>query len=149
MPQLPNTIKKQKGRVITQPGSGKHQMNGPHESPETIKAIDFDGTLAKEVKPYNPKEAGPPIKSTIKLVKQWMKDREKIVIFTSRVCSTAHTITEIRYARKLITAWCRHYLGKSFPITAEKHPKAIMYDNRAHRIETNTGKILAQENEKV
>ena len=141
--------KKQNGRVITQPGSGKHRLVDPYETHNSYKFIDFDGTLAKEVEPYNPREAGPPISSTIKLVKQWMKDREKIVIFTSRVCSTAHTITEIRYARKLITAWCRHYLGRSFPITAEKHPKAIMYDNRAHRIETNTGKILAQENEKV
>ena len=115
-----------------------------YETKNTVKAIDFDGTLAKEVKPYDNKVAGPPIKSTINLVKKFMKDNEKIVIFTSRVCRTAHTTLEIRYARKLISAWCKQYLGRVFPITAEKHPRFEYWDNKAHRVETNTGRILAQ-----
>lgn len=111
---------------------------------KTIKAVDFDGTLAVQMEPYNPKEAGPPIPATIKLVKQWIKKKEKIVIFTSRVNEVTHTQLEIRYARKLITAWCKKFLGKSFPITAVKHPDFEYWDNKAHRVETNTGRILSQ-----
>lgn len=119
-----------------------------HVMQKTIKACDFDGTLAFEMHPYDRLKAGPPVPKMLALVKKWIKDGEQIVIFTSRVCTATHTNLELKYARKLISAWCKHYLGKTFPITAEKHPQFEIWDNKAHRVQTNTGKILASKRSK-
>jgi hypothetical protein len=108
-----------------------------------MKFIDFDGTLAKQLHPYDPKVAGPPIPASVRLVKKWMANKEQIVIFTSRVSPATHNSLQIKFAKKLITAWCRKYLGKTFPITSDKHPSAEYWDNKAHRVETNTGRVLA------
>ena len=123
--------------------SSRRNANAKPDNIRPIMAIDFDGTLAKEIKPFDYKVAGPPIPRTIKLVKKWIKDKEKIVIFTSRV-SRIHSDIRIRYTRKLINAWCKQHIGTTFPITSDKNPKYIYWDNNAHRIETDTGRILAE-----
>jgi hypothetical protein len=115
----------------------------------TIKAVDLDGTLAKQLIPHNPKVAGPPIPKMLQLVKRWLKAGETVVIFTSRVSPSTHNIVEIRYARKLITAWCREYLGTTLAITSDKNPRFEIWDNKAHRVETNTGRVLAKAVEKA
>lgn len=116
---------------------------------KTIKAIDLDGTLATQLIPHDPKVIGPPIPKMLALVKKWIKDGEKIVIFTSRVSPSNHTVLQIRYARKLISAYCKQYLGKVFPITSDKNSQFEIWDNKAHRVETNTGRILAKAKEKA
>ena len=109
-----------------------------------IYAVDFDGTLAKQLIPHNPKVAGPPIPRTVSMVKKWLKAGETVVIFTSRVSPSTHNIVEIRYARKLISAWCKEYLGTRLAITSDKNPRFEIWDNKAHRVETNTGRVLAK-----
>src|ERR1035437_9807851 len=128
----------------TRYSSQQGHRDAPKQSTNSIKACDFDGTLAKEQVPYDLHTAGLAIPRTIKLVKKWMRDKEQIVIFTSRVSPSAHNNLQIRYARKLISAWCTHYLGRSFPITSDKHPRMEIWDNRSHRVETDTGRVLAQ-----
>lgn len=137
------TTTNKKGRAISQGNARKHTTSSPVKDDYSIKAIDFDGTIAIQMEPYDPKKAGPPIPEAIKLVKQWFKEKQKVVIFTSRVNTLTHTNAQIIYARRLIQAWCRHHLGRSLPVTAIKHPMFEIWDNKAHRVETNTGRVLA------
>lgn len=105
-----------------------------------IVAVDFDGTLAKHVTPFDPKLAGKPIPKMLFRVKKFIKDGEKVVILTARVHSSINK-TQRRYTHKLIEAWCLKYLGKRLPITSEKSPLfKVMYDDRA--IQVKNGKII-------
>lgn len=143
---MSNIIKNKKKRKLNDANAKltkRSSQQVPDNSSQRVCAIDFDGTLAKQLTPHNPKVAGPPIPRSVKLVKKWMKDNERIVIFTSRVSPSTHNSIQIRYARKLISAWCKEYLGKSFPITSDKAPQLEIWDNKAHRVETNTGRVLA------
>lgn len=118
--------------------------NKGYDISNSIKAVDFDGTLSKESKPHDPTKTGPPIKPMVNLVRSWIKEGAKVVIFTSRMCTAVHSDKELRRTRLLIEAWCVKHLGKRLPVTAEKHPAFEYWDNKAHRVESNTGRVLAK-----
>lgn len=111
-------------------------MKKRYDHKHSIYAVDLDGTLAEEMHPYDPKYIGPPVIDRIDIVKRWLKQGKKIVIFTSRMHSS-HTPAELQATKKLVTAWCVHYLGKRLPITAEKSPLfEKIFDNRAVGVQT-------------
>lgn len=102
-------------------------------------AVDLDGTLAKYDGYKGAEEIGEPVPAMLKRVKDWLKTGRRVVIFTARVASD-------RDGKKTqaIERWCLKYLGRSVDVTALKTPDIIeFWDDRAHRVERNTGKLLA------
>lgn len=114
---------------------------------KNIIAVDFDGVLAEQMVPYDPRRAGPPLNldnkdSMVNKVRQWIKQGKKVVILTARVNTKTHTPEQLKYTNRLIGQWCKTYLGKRLPITSEKHSSmSVMYDDRAVSVDPKTGKI--------
>jgi len=110
-----------------------------------ILAVDLDGTLAKEVVPYTPNTIGRPVPLMLKRVKQQLKDGRTVWIFTARMSSTAHTPEQLHKNKALIKAYCKAVIGRTLPVTAEKHPHITEYwDNKSRQVETDTGKFVVQ-----
>jgi hypothetical protein len=112
-----------------------------------IIAVDFDGTIAKLMEPYDPRRAGPPLgqddsKSMFNKVKHWVRTK-KVIILTARMNTKEHTPAQLAYTRKLIGGWTKKYFGVSLPCTAEKHHMMkVMYDDRAIPVSPKTGRIV-------
>lgn len=98
--------------------------------------VDFDGTLAVYV---GWTTLGPPIERMMWQVREWIRDGKEVRIFTARVAPGK----DQRAQREMIQEWCREYLGKTLQVINEKdgHTEAI-YDDKAFRVEKNTGVIL-------
>lgn len=114
--------------------------------------VDLDGTLAKWEPPYNIWEIGEPIEPMVRRVKQWLENGIEVRIVTARVASTGLTNdTGTRDDREfaarqkaLIEQWCWDILGEKLRVTATKDFKMLeLWDDRAIRVETNTGHVLS------
>lgn len=115
-----------------------------------LHAVDLDGTLAYQLHPYNPNKIGPPVLKMVNKIDAWLKAGDKVCIFTARMSVAAHTPLRLKKNRMMIQEWSKMFLGKVLPITAEKHPAITDYwDNNAHRIETDTGKVIKGQGYKV
>jgi hypothetical protein len=114
--------------------------------PEMI-GVDFDGTIAQSMRPYDPRRAGPPLapddpQSMFNKVKKWVRTK-KVVILTARMNSKEHTPAQLAYTRKLISGWTKKYFGVSLPCTAEKHHMmSVIYDDRNEKVDPKTGRIV-------
>lgn len=104
---------------------------------ETI-AVDLDGVLAK----WTPgtwkgvQHIGEPIPAMVERVKKWLAEGQKVVIFTARA-DNPDAIPPIR-------EWCKEHLGQTLPVTNIKRPTfSKFYDDRAEKVERNTGRILS------
>lgn len=105
--------------------------------------FDLDGTLAKYDGWKGADVIGEPIPDMVALAKEHITHGVPIKVFTARVCSQQTEETRTA-AEKAITAWCHKHLGTVVPITAEKDYMMMdLYDDRCHRVEINTGRILA------
>lgn len=108
-----------------------------------IIAVDFDGTLAeyhgfKGVGVY-----GPPVPAMMERVRKWIADGHTVVIFTSRVSNHG-------FDRKAndefdnIRKWLFDNGLPPLVITANKwHTFDEIWDDRAVRVERNTGVVLS------
>ena len=97
--------------------------------------VDLDGTLAKYSGDYTPGKIGDPIPAMVQRVKRWIADGKTVKIFTARADSAAE--------RRRIADWTEVYLGKRLEVTNVKdHNIEAYYDDKAFRVERNTGKIL-------
>ena len=98
--------------------------------------VDFDGTLAFYDEWRGSDHVGEPIQATVDRVLRWIKDGEDVRIFTARA--------DDRVSCQAINRWSLDILGKVLPITnkKDKHCKEI-WDDKAHRVETNTGRCLS------
>ena len=111
-----------------------------------IIAVDFDGTIAKTIEPYDPRRAGPPLNpedpnSMFNKVKKLVR-KNKVIILTARMNTTEHTPKQLEYTRKLIAGWTKKYFGVSLPCTAEKHHlMTVIYDDRAIAVNPKTGRV--------
>ena len=112
--------------------------------------VDLDGSLAHFGCdwPNDYTLIGKPIPLMVERVKRWLAEGEDVRIFTARM-DCFHPIFGHVPAEKVrapIEAWCLKHLGKILPITNRKdyYCKAI-YDDRAIRLETDTGKIIGEE----
>lgn len=112
--------------------------------------VDFDGTIAE----YHGWEAwnklGKPIPLMVDRVKAWIKDGTEVRIVTARVGHGAsfkclHTGVKVtkKMMVKAIQDWCEEHVGVRLKVTNEKDYEMLeLWDDRAIRVETNTGRII-------
>lgn len=98
--------------------------------------IDFDGTIATQKDGYQ-REIGEPIMPMIDRINKWIKQGHNITIFTARA-DYSDLMEKID-----IEIFCVKHFGRVLPITAIKHHECDLYiDDKAIRVERNTGKLL-------
>lgn len=113
--------------------------------------VDLDGTLA-EYHGWNWGEIGPPVPKMVERVKNWMRNGQDVRIFTARVAvvpgfssesGAAATMEFAKEQEKRIERWCMEHIGWILPITAQKDFNTLeIWDDRARRVEFNTGELL-------
>lgn len=102
----------------------------------SIQAVDLDGTLAKYTEFKGHEHIGEPVPAMLDRVKKWLAEGQKVVIFTARAHDPA--------AIPPIKAWLKKHLGQELPVTNIKRPEfQRIYDDRAEKVEKNTGRILS------
>lgn len=96
--------------------------------------IDLDNTLAQRLDDYGKDNTkiGPPIEGPFfDAVKAAVKAGKPIRIFTARVAHDPEGKSQAA-----VQAWCKEYLGKELPVTAEKDPGLReFWDDKAHNPE--------------
>lgn len=101
--------------------------------------FDFDGTLARRTPSMH--KLGSPIWKMVHLLKQYLEEGCECKIVTARV-APPHTEDERVEQHRLITQWLKFYIGKELPIIYWKdRDMALLYDDRAVGVETDTGRI--------
>ena len=106
--------------------------------------VDLDGTLAEYKGWKSVEHIGAPIPEMLERVKKWLAEGKDVRIFTARVWSdgTPERNREEKLARMAIVKWCKEHLGQMLPITNVKdYGMVALYDDRAVRVEENTGKL--------
>lgn len=94
--------------------------------------VDFDSTLAHYDKWRGPTHTGKPVWPMLKMVRGWLKDGKKVVIFTARASN--------QKAVKAIEKWCQQWLGRKLKITNVKGKDVeVFYDDRAVAVTANKG----------
>lgn len=103
-------------------------------------AVDLDGTLAEYTGWNGKNHIGKPIPKMVERVKSWLKNGEKVYIFTARVSTTEMDAEEIGEVKFLIEKWCIEHIGQKLPITANKEQSFYeIWDDRAIQVAKNTG----------
>ena len=96
--------------------------------------VDLDNTLAQRLDDYGKDNTkiGPPIEGPFfDAVKAAVKAGKPIRIFTARVAHDPEG-----NCRAAVQTWCKEYLGKELPVTAEKDPGLReFWDDKAHNPE--------------
>lgn len=108
--------------------------------------FDLDGTLA-HYEGWTGGGIGEPVPAMLEMVKKYLEDGTEVRIFTARVGEYEGMSDEIRAAiaeqRKLIEDWTEKHVGKRLKVTAMKDfGMMALFDDRAFRVEVNTGRIL-------
>ena len=99
--------------------------------------MDFDKTLAYYENWKGIEYLGEPIPAMADRVRRWLAQGQEVRIFTARA---SHGEPQITY----IQDWCEKHLGQRLAVTCCKDFSMIaLYDDLAHRVEANTGKVLA------
>ena len=107
--------------------------------------VDLDGTLAHYEGFGDGKSIGEPISRMLLRVKAWLNKGKKVKIFTARVSAFHHSRNEKQ--KKLIKKWSMKHIGQELEVTCTKDFGMIeLWDDRAIRIEKNTGKIIKYDN---
>lgn len=113
--------------------------------------VDLDGTLAvfKNTEVWDG-SIGDPVPDMVARVKVWLAAGRDVRIFTARVGNYSFSDARrndprsVHYQIKLIEEWCQKHLGNVLPITAQKDYGMVeMWDDRAVRVEMNTGRVLS------
>lgn len=114
--------------------------------------VDLDGTLAEYGGWKGPDHIGAPIPAMVERVKKWLAEGVEVRIVTARVAQTERFVNESQMVdgaefatqqRVLIRDWCERHIGQRLKVTASKDFAMIeLWDDRAIRVETNTGRIL-------
>lgn len=108
-------------------------------------AVDLDGTLA-HYKDWatNGLKIGDPIPNMLKRVKKWITEGKEVRIFTARV-NPERPELELQRQRALVANWSIKHFGRELRATAIKDYSMIeLWDDRAVRVQTNTGRILSR-----
>lgn len=128
--------------------------------------VDMDATLARHDGPVLPWNVfGPPIPRMLQRVKEWVSERQKVVIVTARVfpyilghpcaCYDASPQTCLVTGQKftveemvqVIADWTFEHVGTPLPATCAKDYRMLqLWDDRAIQVIANTGMTLAEEN---
>ena len=101
--------------------------------------VDLDGTLAHYEGYGDGKTIGKPIDRMLLRVKGWLNEGKRVKIFTARV-GTPQARPD---AEKMIKEWCLKHIGQELEVPCVKdYGMYELWDDRAIRVEKNTGKIL-------
>lgn len=99
--------------------------------------VDLDGTLAKYTGFVGPTIIGKPIPTMVAKIKQWLRAGKTVKIFTSRAGSGKPAIDAIK-------SWLIQNGLPPLAVTNVKDSSCdAIYDDKAYRVETNTGRILS------
>jgi hypothetical protein len=122
---------------------------------------DLDGTLAHYDGWVSPTHIGTPIAAMVERVKAFLAAGGEVRIFTARCypfalvrhrgdagdlvsSSTRERLIEAEAAIDAVQDWCERHIGRVLPVTCVKdYAMAVLYDDRAHAVEANTGRMLA------
>jgi len=103
-----------------------------------IIAVDLDGTLAKDMEPFNPLLIGPPVPEMISKVRKAIAEGETVVVFTARLADKERSPK----IQRLIAVWTRKHIGVELQSTNEKIPQMkAFWDDRARGVEKNEGEF--------
>lgn len=98
--------------------------------------VDLDGVLAYYENFEGPTIIGEPIVPMLNRVKMWLRQGKEVKIFTARAGYGEE-------AKKAITSWLVRNGLPPLSITNVKDKDCIaIYDDKAYRVLTNTGRIL-------
>jgi len=126
-------------RVAAENTSPEHVVKTAKEEHKTWIGVDLDGTLAKYNGWKGETHIGEPIPLMVNRVKEWLAAGKDVRIMTARVANVDDDTVE-----NAIKAWCKEHLGQELPVTNVKdHQMEELWDDRAHRVEKNTGVKLA------
>ncbi len=114
--------------------------------------VDLDATLAHYDDLVTIDQIGEPIMPMVNRVKAWLAEGHEVRIFTARYSSvgyedlvTGEKLTEAMIVDP-IKAWCLKHIGQELEVTNKKDlGMIVLYDDRAVRVEANTGKIIGGE----
>lgn len=102
--------------------------------------VDLDGTLSHYVSGQGVNHIGKPIEEMLQRVKNWLKEKQDVRIFTARISRSV----EAAYQTDIIEEWCIIHIGQILPITCKKDlAMIVLYDDRAVGVERNTGRLLS------
>ena len=105
--------------------------------------VDLDGTLAEYHDWSGGFSIGRPVPAMIERVKNWLAAGAEVKIMTARVSSKVPKNILTRQ-QALIKSFCLWQFGRELEATAEKDYAMIeLWDDRVHKVEKNTGRILA------
>lgn len=105
--------------------------------------VDFDGTLAEHPKGEFKEKDLKPIGPMVSRVKRWLKDGKDVHILTARASRESFSKKKVKKQTKIIQKWCKRYLGRKLPVTAEKNQAlAAIYDNIAYHVVKDTGRVV-------
>lgn len=113
--------------------------------------VDLDGTLAYYEKGYAKKGLiGDPVPLMAERVREWLKQGKVVKILTARMAWHGKEIPNFQTGeREIIDAatpiqdWTEKHFGVRLPVTNAKDPGMIeLWDDRAIRVEMNTGRII-------
>ena len=103
----------------------------------------MDGCLAYYDGWKGLEHVGEPIPAMVEIVKRMLSRGYEVRIFTARASHTGRKPEEVDQAVAVVQDWCERHLGARLAVTAEKDFGMIaLYDDRAFRVEENTGRIL-------
>jgi hypothetical protein len=111
-------------------------------------AVDLDGTLATYEGWHGPCFIGKPVGPMVERVKAWLKEGKEVRIFTSRITLRAgeRPMRNVKSVKNAIRAWCQESIGQNLLITnVKEHGMVEFWDDRAVRVERNTGRKLSVE----
>ena len=130
-------------------------MKDNYDDPRMWTGFDLDYTAAEGHSPYRSEMIGEPIPKIIELMKEKLAEGKRVKIFTARVCVTnqrspwSDSVADKEYANfqhMLITNWSIRNLGIDLEVTCVKDFLCEeIYDDRAWRVEKNTGMIIGRE----
>jgi hypothetical protein len=97
--------------------------------------VDLDGTLAEYHGWRGAEHIGAPVPAMLARVREWLAAGQTVKVFTARVHDPA--------ARVHVEAWLASVGLPPLEVTNEKDFGMVeLYDDRAWRVETNTGRVI-------
>lgn len=103
--------------------------------------VDLDGTLAEyDTDTWAPYHIGAPIPAMVERVKGWLARGQRVKVLTARM-------SDARLApatQQVIAEWTRKHVGVALEATCVKDYDMLeLWDDRAVRVEANTGRRLS------
>lgn len=111
--------------------------------------FDLDGTLAVYDHWRGEDHIGEPVPEMVRLVQFFLAEgKYDVRIMTARASRANRDAAQRKANIKLIKAWCLTNIGQELEVTSEKDwAMADLYDDRCHRVEKNTGRVIGGVNE--